>query len=1277
MNKKYFLSIIIFFTALLACSDDPQKITAPVSNVTEPQIVIKRSGTRIYSGSASCHFSSVVIGQTSNTVPFTIENTGGVDLDINSIEISGANADEFSHSATYPAAIASNSSMDFNLSFSPTSTGIKTATLSIDNNDTDESPFTISLDGLGVTTVADINVKDSYKNNLLSGSGILHFGSVEEGVSTSPVTITIESLGDADLDIDTNDDTTPDITISGTDAAMFSLDTTSTSNDISPNDTTTFTITYSPTVADYHTATVTILSNDPDEASYDFTISGNATPTPEPEINVIAGVTPDTANVLNGGEYDGFADTSVASGTSTVTFTIQNLGDATLTLSGSPIVDITVSDFTVTSQPAASIGANSSETFTIEFDPSSAGTLTATVTIQSDDNDENPYTFDIYGVGIGAPEINLQDSGSNNITDGGSYAAGFGNVPVGTTGSVHYFTIQNTGNAVLNITSVESDNPSEFSIVGNPSSTISSGSSSTFSMTFTPSTSSPPDRTANITIVNDDSDENPYNFTVSGTGAVPEINIFEPGPTNIPDGGAYSGFGIVNVGASSAATSFNIENTGGAVLNIASITISGTNASEFNLDTSLTDMILTESGGGNDTTTFDITFSPTSSGVKTATVVIVNDDGDEGNYTFTISGTGTGVNEINIKQESDIADGGAYDFGNVAVGSSSPAVVFTIENLGNADLTLSGTPKVAIAGADSADFSISQPSSPIVAGDSTYFTIVYTPSSTGAPTADISIINDDGDENPYNITLNGNGTGLPEMNVKQESDIADGGAYDFGNVAVGSSSPAVVFTIENLGNIDLTLSGTPKVAIAGADSADFSISQPSSPIVAGDSTYFTIVYTPSSTGAPTADISIINDDGDENPYNITLNGNGLINNVVDSSNDVGEHTSIAVNGTDIYIAYYDYANGELKFASSDDSGSTWSRKTLEDVGDYAAIEMNISIAIVDRATDTIYISYYDANNTDLMLQKSTDAGSTWLATATTVDNSADVGKYCSIAVIDGGGGETTDEVYISYYDDTTDDLKFAYSNDGASSWASVTIDSVGNVGQYTSIEAVSDARTDSDPEDDIYICYYDVTNTQLKYAEFIDDAVGGNGYALDADWITASVDNTADMGQYSSLAVIFDAANPAQDKLYISYYDATGFDLEFAYSTDGGGTWASVTIDSSVATIGQYTSISAVDATGRGGDTTEDDIYITYYDATTPQLKYAEFIDDTNANGYNIDDWTITAVDNSADVGQFSSLAVIFHATTPGSDELYISYYDDTNTHLKMAKSTDGGATWE
>ncbi len=126
-------------------------------------------------------------------------------------------------------------------------------------------------------------------------------------------------------------------------------------------------------------------------------------------------------------DHTDFGTTNVTSGTVIRTFTIQNLGGGTLNLGGSsPYISISgthSSDFSVTSIPSNSIAASSSTTFQITFDPSAAGVRSATLSIENNDSDENPYNFSIQGTGLAVPTVTTQavsNIGSTNATGNGN-----------------------------------------------------------------------------------------------------------------------------------------------------------------------------------------------------------------------------------------------------------------------------------------------------------------------------------------------------------------------------------------------------------------------------------------------------------------------------------------------------------------------------------------------------------------------------------------------------------------------------------------------------------------------------------------------------------------------------------------------------------------------------------------------------------------------------------------------------------------------------------------
>ncbi|MBL7663451.1 choice-of-anchor D domain-containing protein [bacterium] len=128
------------------------------------------------------------------------------------------------------------------------------------------------------------------------------------------------------------------------------------------------------------------------------------------------------------------------------------------------------------------------------------------------------------------------------------------------------------------------------------------------------------------------------------------------------------------------------------------------------------------------------------------------------------------------------------------------------------------------------------------------------------------------------------------------STIADGDAApdlfdhtDFATVSSASGTVTRTFTIQNLGEQNLILSGSPKVVISGANAADFTVtSTPATPLPEGQTTTFQITFDPSAVGVRTATVSIVNNDADENPYDFAIQGEGLLDTDEDGEPDVAD-----------------------------------------------------------------------------------------------------------------------------------------------------------------------------------------------------------------------------------------------------------------------------------------------------------------------------------------------------------------------------------------------------
>jgi hypothetical protein len=139
-----------------------------------------------------------------------------------------------------------------------------------------------------------------------------------------------------------------------------------------------------------------------------------------PEINVVGNgqSIPNNDSAPSTSDGTDFGSVDVATDSLTRTFTIQNSGTGSLSLTGVPNVQITGgSDFTVTLQPVSPVQIdNPTTTFQITFKPSSAGLRTATVIIPSNDANESSYQFAIRGNGVPDTDGDGEDDLSEAIS---------------------------------------------------------------------------------------------------------------------------------------------------------------------------------------------------------------------------------------------------------------------------------------------------------------------------------------------------------------------------------------------------------------------------------------------------------------------------------------------------------------------------------------------------------------------------------------------------------------------------------------------------------------------------------------------------------------------------------------------------------------------------------------------------------------------------------------------------------------------------------------------
>jgi hypothetical protein len=122
-------------------------------------------------------------------------------------------------------------------------------------------------------------------------------------------------------------------------------------------------------------------------------------------------------------------------------------------------------------------------------------------------------------------EINVEGNAvtivDGDVTPAATDHTDFGSAYITVGSVVRTFTIRNTGPVTLDVTSTDISGPQagDFSVIAMPALTVAGSSSTTFQVKFIPTAAGA--RSATIAITNNDFDENPYNFTIMGTGVVP------------------------------------------------------------------------------------------------------------------------------------------------------------------------------------------------------------------------------------------------------------------------------------------------------------------------------------------------------------------------------------------------------------------------------------------------------------------------------------------------------------------------------------------------------------------------------------------------------------------------------------------------------------------------------------------------------------------------------------------------------------------------------------
>ncbi|MGJ3239826.1 MAG: choice-of-anchor D domain-containing protein [Anaerolineae bacterium] len=728
-------------------------------------------------------FGDVSTGEDS-TQTLTLTNTGDATdpaIVINGISYSGDDADDFSDDLSAPVTLQPGDMLDVQVTINPTAGGTKNAIMTIDH-DGGNAPTEVSLSAL------------AFQSGVLEVSpDPLDFGAVSLGsVSTLPLTLT--NLGaDTDADIEVTN-----LVVTGSNTYQFQFEDTADPLIIPAGQSVIVDVTFTPQAVGDYSVTISVAHDGVDSpvminatASGFETISG-----PIYRIDVGGPGATDPAGILDwapdnagspspylaaGGNKLSATGTTIDTSNSTVPADTpmsifqterwnNNNGYENAMRYEFPVDEGTYEVRLYLSEFYTGITGAGQRVFDVEveggvdtvfddIDPYglagfATGYVVSNQVLVSDGNLSVRFLHDIENPAVKGIEILLVDDTSDALLVSDATALDFGTVAIGedATQAVTLSHDGDAGSPPLTISTIDFDS-AEFSSDFVGPTTLNQGESVTVNVTFTPATSGA--KTAALTIVNDG---------VQGDLTVDLLGVGETSDALLASDATTLDFGAVAVGedATQAVTFSHDGDAGSPPLTISTIDF---DSAEFS-----SDFVGPTTLNQGESVTVNVTFTPATSGVQTATMT-VNHDGV--NEPFTLDLTGAGSQNGMLAQ--DVTE---VDFGSVVTNGVINGSV-TITNLGVAgdnDLMVTA---LSISGVDAADFSVTN-TLPItlIPGASQTLDLVFQPATLGEKTATLTIVND-GTQGDLMVDLLGEAVeSVPSSGPIYRIDVGGPGAID-------------------------------------------------------------------------------------------------------------------------------------------------------------------------------------------------------------------------------------------------------------------------------------------------------------------------------------------------------------------------------------------------------------------------------------------------------------------------------------------------------------------
>lgn len=313
-------------------------------------------------------------------------------------------------------------------------------------------------------------------------------------------------------------------------------------------------------------------------------------------------------------------------------------------------------------------------------------------------------------------------------------------------------------------------------------------------------------------------------------------------------------FDPVAPGASNTKTA-TVTNRGGGLLVVEGMEIAGATPADFQYDASAGGTFPISLASG-EWFAVQVTFAPSDAGDHAGVLKVLSNDHSD---------PAVEVALLTASLAPDIdASPNPLSFGSVTTGQTSTQAI-TVSNLGSADLTVSAA---TLGAGSSSSFSVGAGVFPatIAPGAAVSLPVTFTPGSATAAAGTVELASDDPDEAVHVVSLAGNGSANPVPDVN-----ASPNALAFGQVE-RLTCKTLTTAVQNLGSANLNVSSITRSFLT---SAEYTFTPASFTLAPGGSQTLTVKFCPTDTGLEFGGLTVTSNDPDENPYGITLTGEGV------------------------------------------------------------------------------------------------------------------------------------------------------------------------------------------------------------------------------------------------------------------------------------------------------------------------------------------------------------------------------------------------------------------